>query len=182
MFSATPAAKWATLVSAVLYIAYLLLALQADAVDSGIVVQGGLTFAQAIAWSVALWQLRELAVALRADPAILRYVAILVTLVVATGLCWYPAQASGDNLLLISLYFSLVALTGIAYILLGACLLRVPDAHRGLRLFAWMAVASGMCMMVVVALIVAVPFILIAHGALWSLFRSYESTSSAAAE
>ena len=100
---------------------------------------------------------------------------ILVGMVIATALSWFPAQASGEDLILISLYFSLVALTGIAYILLAACLLRVPDAKTALRLFAWMTVATGMCMMVVVALIVAVPFFLVAHGALWSLLKAYET-------
>jgi hypothetical protein len=170
-----------TLFSAVLYVATVTMVILQGAGSGGvhIAVVAAITIAQAVVWSYVLLRLRDVARALNTDPAVNRYVVIVIAMTIATAISWSPAQASGEDLILISLYFSLAALTGIAYILLGACLLRVRggghNGARAFRLFAWMAVASGFCMMVVVTLVVAVPFYLAAHGALWSLFKSYEA-------
>ena len=99
-----------------------------------------------------------------------RYIYILIVMMLLVTALWYLSRLAPEDLLLTSVYLSMVALSGIANILLGASLLRIRERYAHLPMLSWMLVASGLCTMTVVLAVVAVPFTLLGNIALMLLF------------
>ena len=131
----------------------------------------GLSLVTGVLWMYLLVAFRRLLhvrlTYTRADGFI--YTSIVLTAISTAMMPFIDLTFSSFDSLTIA-YLVVAVAHGIVSILLGKRLLAVEIYYRGLRLFAWMLIITGIFLCTVILMVVGVPFGLIADIALMMMF------------